>query len=577
MADQEDNLQLQNIFNPAIPVPPADNIQVAPEPFDAGAYPPPPNFPPHIMLDNNRHTYRNWCWDIEVDNVWIAIPNSYEQVREIADWAVYQSYKIRPVGMMHNWSPIVMDKGATAPVANILLVSTQLLNRQQFAWQGDIPTATFGTGVTIETATDYLEGQDNKGKGLAPGFSFINMTGPGDISLGGALAVGAHGTSIPIEANPADRLGGSLSNLILSFTAVVSDPANPGKHILKTFLRSDADAPAFLVNLGRAFIVEVTLRVVPNYYLNQTNHFVPIASAFCAPEFSGLPRSLHKYVEKSGRVEVIWFPGTEFAWVKTWDEVDALVGNTTRQPYNENFTFLSDARNIYVRNLLKSKPWLNPAYFTTALNHVRNNAYKQLSGTSRNMLLYVKPSTLRLTALGYCIQISRADIQVSVHDFIQGFNSIMKGYPLKYPVSGAVELRFTSMDLTDQLGMGEVQPPSFSASRSVKAADPSLDTVFWADILSIPGINENTYPFFAEMEQWIFDRWGDKVRPEWSKGWACTTEGEMWKNPDVIQRIKTTYYADTYEYTRSTLAKYDQNHIYTNNFLEVLLPGANNI
>jgi hypothetical protein len=52
---------------------------------------------------------------------------------------------------------------------------------------------------------------------------------------------------------------GSLSNLILSLTAVVWNSAQ-SQYVLKTFQRSDPDIRPFLAHLGRAFITQVTLR-----------------------------------------------------------------------------------------------------------------------------------------------------------------------------------------------------------------------------------------------------------------------------------------------------------------------------
>src|ERR1043165_7119734 len=525
---------LTNALDPFSPIPPADQVPVPGYNFDSAASPEPPNFPPDIQLDRTNHVFKNWSWDIQVNDVWIAIPKNGEEVCRIANWAVQQHYKIRALGQSHNWSPLIFDKGVNAPAENVLLVGTFNLRAKDFIWNdpdNDVPVATFQTGLTILEITDYLSKLDNKGHGSAPGFSFINMTCPGDITLGGALAIGAHGTSLQIDANPVNMLGGCLSNLVLSFKAIVTDTAQPGVYIEKEFKRSHPDSSAFLVHLGRAFITEVQMRVVPNYYLNQVNHFVPTSSLFCAPRFAGLPRSRQRYLESSGRVEVIWFPGTQFAWVKTWEEVGRPVGNTTEKPFNEDFTFVSESRNRYIRKLLKEHPAINPIYFTIALNRVRNKAYHQLSGTSQNMLLYVRPDTLRVTALGYAIQIRRSEIQESAHLFIQQFHRLMGQYLGKYPISGAIELRYTNMDLVDQLGPGTegAKPPSFSASASVAPDDPELDTVFWADILSIPDLNEHTNQFFAEMEAWVYNTWGNRVRPEWSKGWGFNSAtGKAW-------------------------------------------------
>ena len=100
-----------------------------------------------------------------------------------------------------------------------------------------------------------------------PGYSFLNMPTPGSLSLGGILAIGGHGTSVPVNGLSEPDLMGCLSNLIVSFKAVTTDPDDPNsrEYSIREFDRNHPDAPAFLVHLGRAFITEVTLAAVPNY------------------------------------------------------------------------------------------------------------------------------------------------------------------------------------------------------------------------------------------------------------------------------------------------------------------------
>ena len=75
--------------------------------------------------------------------------------------------------------------------------------------------ATFGAGTTLEAATAFLEAQENQGASRAPGYSFLNMPAPGDLSIGGTLAIGGHATSVPIKGVVEPDLLGCLSNLIL--------------------------------------------------------------------------------------------------------------------------------------------------------------------------------------------------------------------------------------------------------------------------------------------------------------------------------------------------------------------------
>ncbi|UGA36354.1 hypothetical protein JOS77_18320 [Chromobacterium haemolyticum] len=63
---------------------------------------------------------------------------------------------------------------------------------------------------------------------------------PGDLTLGGVLAINGHGTAIPAkgERRLAGASYGSISNLVLSLTAVVYDKAS-GAYALRKFVRND--------------------------------------------------------------------------------------------------------------------------------------------------------------------------------------------------------------------------------------------------------------------------------------------------------------------------------------------------
>jgi FAD/FMN-containing dehydrogenase len=99
------------------------------------------------------------------------------------------------------------------------------------------------------------------------GYGLTNTPAPGDITLGGVLAVGGHGTSVPAvgELPLPGHTYGSVSNLVVSLTVAVWDTTR-NAYVLKTFQRNDPDIGAFLVHLGRAFITEATLRLGVNFY-----------------------------------------------------------------------------------------------------------------------------------------------------------------------------------------------------------------------------------------------------------------------------------------------------------------------
>ena len=115
----------------------------------------------------------------------------------------------------------------------------------------------------------YLEGQAG-GSGSAPGYSFPHTPAPGNLTVGGVLAIDAHGTAVPTPPDDNFQASyGSMSNQILEFTAVVTDPnsTTPNQYALRTFKRDESDAKVFSTHLGRAFLVDATLQVIDNYNL----------------------------------------------------------------------------------------------------------------------------------------------------------------------------------------------------------------------------------------------------------------------------------------------------------------------
>ena len=64
------------------------------------------------------------------------------------------------------------------------------------------------------------------------------------------------------------------------------------------------------------------------------------------------------------------------------------------------------------------------------------------------MLLYVQPTTLRVTAGGWTILTSRASIQQVVYDFYTQYNSLLTRSPpdLEWPMNGPLEIRVTGLD-----------------------------------------------------------------------------------------------------------------------------------
>src|SRR6204780_3019357 len=404
---------------------------------------PPPNFPSSISI--YQQAYQNWAGMIVIDDVWTCAPASANDVVTLANWAYANGYRLRAKGMSHNWSPILLPSGSTG-AGYVLLDTTQDLISVTIS-AGSPATATVGTGVTMNTLTSAI---------AAAGYGVCAIPAPRDITVGGALAINAHGSAIPAtgETMLSGQTYGSLSNLILSLTAVVWNSSS-GQYVLTTFQRSNPDIRAFLAHLGRAFITSVTLQLAASQNL-QCQSWVDISAAdLFAPPASAGSSSFASYVDGAGRIEAIWFPFTGNPWLKVWAIAPAkpLLSTQVPSPYNYSFTnSVTTAENEFFDEVLEGTTSGTPTYEELAISLVGSGLIAtgtwDIWGQSQNVLLYVEPTTVRIVEAGFTVLTSRANIQQVVSDFYTQYTSLLTQYQnqSQFPMNGPIEIRVTGLD-----------------------------------------------------------------------------------------------------------------------------------
>src|SRR5262249_18786255 len=145
------------------------------------------------------------------------------------------------------------------------------------------------TGVTMTALLTKLE---DHGYGLA------SCPAPGDLTLGGVLAIDGHGTAIRVngERQVPGQTFGTISNLIVSLTAIVWDRSQ-GAYVARTYQRSDSEMRALLVHLGRALIVRATLRVAANQRVRCVSRTDITADTLFAPPAEAGAHSFAALVE----------------------------------------------------------------------------------------------------------------------------------------------------------------------------------------------------------------------------------------------------------------------------------------
>ncbi|HEV7931098.1 MAG TPA: cholesterol oxidase substrate-binding domain-containing protein, partial [Actinomadura sp.] len=341
-------------------------------------------------------------------------------------------------------------------------------------------------------------------------------------------------------------------------------------------------------HLGRAFVTEVTLQVGTDQRLRcQSRYDIPVAHVFAAQSTAG-PNSFASLLDGCGRIEVIWFPFTTVPWIKLWSVRPSrpALSRQVNRPYNYTFADSIDQRTShYVKQIVSGNVWVTPAFEKSAMALVASGLIAtgtwDIWGRSKNTLLYVRPTTLRIVQAGYAIITSRADIQRVVSEFYKRYVSKINAYKANgdYPMNGPIEIRVTGLDEPGDIdGVPGAVTPQLSSVRP-RPDHPEWDVCVWINMATIPG-TPKADQFYAEMEQWIWSNYTGSyatVRPEWSKAWAVTPGGAWTDSPMLTSKIKASLNAgqpsnDNFDTARATLNAYDPHRIFSNTFLDTLLP-----
>ncbi|HVK53912.1 MAG TPA: FAD-binding protein, partial [Burkholderiales bacterium] len=167
-------------------------------------------FPANVPI--SRQSFENWSREIQVPNVLTCVPRTPEDIVDIVNWGAKNGYKVRPRGMMHNWSQLTLSP--TEDTSKVLLVDmTQHLTKVV----EPVKRNEDGSGViTVQagiTAEKFLTELQKEGLG------YVATPGPGDLTVGGMITVAAHGTGLPPVSGEPSAKGhtyGSISNSVLS-------------------------------------------------------------------------------------------------------------------------------------------------------------------------------------------------------------------------------------------------------------------------------------------------------------------------------------------------------------------------
>ncbi|MGW6374570.1 cholesterol oxidase substrate-binding domain-containing protein [Rhodococcus sp. NPDC055112] len=540
--------------------------------------PAPPAFPEGIALV--QQGYENWAQEIRFDQVWTCTPRDAQDVVRLANWAHANGYRLRPRGTMHGWSPLTLEAGQD--VDRVLLVDTMArLNAVAVDAAGAAEgraTVTAGAGATVEAILTELQER---------GLGWANAPAIGGLTIAGVLAIDAHGATLPAdgESGLPGASFGSLSNLVTAMTAVVWDDA-AGRYELREFARADPAIRPLLTHLGRSFVTSVTLQAGPNYRLRcESVTDIPWRELF-AP--AGAPgRTFESYVARSGRVEAIWFPFTETPWLKVWTPtpVKPPRSREVTGPYNYWYSdnipqAVTDPLGAITRGIGSATPLFGQAQFATIASGLAASGTADLWGWSKDVLFYLRATTLRMNAGGGVVITRRSNIARVINEFTGWHHRRQQELMAagRYPINGPFEVRLCGLDDQDEVAVESAGPPTISALRP-RPDHPEWDTAIWMNVVGVPG-TPGQAAYFREMELFMRENYsGDYAtfRPEWAKGWAFTDRAGHSDGPSIETVIPGTYRdgvptGDNWDTARAAYNAHDPHRIFSNDFLDRLLP-----
>jgi FAD/FMN-containing dehydrogenase len=535
--------------------------------------PAPPDFPHGIPL--RRETFTDWSGQLVAEGLWTCAPATPEDVVTLANWAHAHGWRLRPRGGGYNWSPLVAPPGRPA---NTLLVDTTAHLTAVTVRTGTPASVTAQPGVSMDALLGTLK---------SAGYGLTAFPVLGAASLGGVLATAGRGTGVPAggETPPEGHTYGSVANLVTSLTAVVWDEETAA-YVLRTFPRSDPRIQALLVNLGRAFVTEVTLRVGADQRLRCQSRFDLGADVLFAPPAEAGPRSLAAHVERSGRVVCIWFPYTASPWLRVFTPTP----DRPRRSREVTGPYVFRFNDMVPRSGsdLLSRIATAAGRFTPVFTRAQQAAVRagltltrtwDVWGWSSDVLLNVRPTTLRITSACWNVMTSRDRIQQVVSEFTAAYSARLAEYGARgsHPVNGPLEIRVTGLDRPADCGVPGALSPQLSPLRP-RPDHPEWDTAVWFDMTTVP-TTPDCRAFYADMEQWIRSRFTGgyaSARPEWSKEWAASPAGAWTDRTTIREAIPDAYRAgqphdDDWDTAVATLRALDPAGVLTSDFLDELM------
>lgn len=454
----------------------------------------PADFPRDIPLFRTR--FERFDGSESLPGQWRAIPGDEQQLLALAGWAQRSGRTLRPLGSAHTWSPTMTQDGIAVDMRRFGGVAVDAVAKR----------ATFGAGVTLEEATRAMEPH---------GCMFADVPAVGEATVGGAAAMGTHGTGFT-------EPGGTLSAGIVALRAVVFDGTTPK---LVTFSRSDAELAFAAMHLGSLLVTEVTFETIAarQFQLVATN--VPTMRYLAG---RGRP-SLTEDLRERRAVELMWFAdqgksvARQMLLHRAWDPIRPH-DFVQRRPYAELFVnFATRDTDRAVREALRD-PDLRRGVGANLQRFFRIAAWRDRKESAQAAQLYSSGFIVRFRAAGWCLVCRRDRVPALLDAITQELNAAQRRWDHAW--TGPAEVRMTCVDPVDGLLL--------SAARS-----GAPDTVaVWLNLLA--DADDANGRRMREVETFLLGlvpTLAQSVRGEWSKAFGFDAAGQPWSDAATMARL----------------------------------------
>ncbi|MDC0671893.1 D-arabinono-1,4-lactone oxidase [Nannocystis radixulma] len=275
-----------------------------------------------------QYKWRNWNDNLAC-TADLYRPRGLHELREAVRLAGRKG-RIRPLGNSCSWSPLV-------PTSGSLIDLGQLRGMHETSHDG-APAIRVEAGATVRDLVQFTQSR---------GLTLISPTIFQDISVGGAIAVAAHGTGLRTS---------TMSDEVVAMTLV---DARGDVHHLST-----ADGELFdaaRCSLGALGVVhDVTMRCWPEFHLHVEDRMIAIDDVLA--DLPDLARTYEFF-------ELYWFPFTDRMWCKLMRRTDAPdPGASLSQRLKFAFTYACTfaSCNGVLPLLGRVAPELTPAFMQLA-------------------------------------------------------------------------------------------------------------------------------------------------------------------------------------------------------------------